>query len=80
MLICLRFVDEKCNIREDFVAFVGLERVRASDITKAIIDMIEELGLSLNDLRGQGYDDAATISGEKSGVQKLSTLTVLGIH
>lgn len=32
MPICLRFVDEKFDIREDFVTFVRLERVRASDI------------------------------------------------
>ena len=33
--------------------------------------MLGGLGLSLNELRGQGYDGASTISGEKSGVQKL---------
>ena len=70
MPICLRFVDEACDIREDFVAFVRLDRVRATDIAKAIVDTIEELGLSLNELRGQGYDGAATMSGKKSGVQK----------
>ena len=70
MPICLRFVDERCDIREDFVAFVRLDRVRATDITKAIVTTIEELGLSLNELRGQGYDGAATMKGEKSGVQK----------
>ena len=32
--------------------------------------MLGGLGLSLNELRGQGYDGASTISGEKSGVQK----------
>ena len=47
-----------------------LERVRASDITTAIINTLEGLGLSLNELRGQGYDGAATMSGEKLGVQK----------
>ena len=49
---------------------------------------IEELGLSLDELQGQGYDGAATMKWEKSGVQKqiydsqqnLCTLTVLGIQ
>ena len=54
MPICFRFVNEKCDIREDFMTFVRLERVRASDITKVIVDSIEGLGLSLNELRGQG--------------------------
>ena len=70
LALCLRFVDEKCDIREEFVTFVKLERVRASDITTAIINTLEGLGLSLNELRGQGHDGAATMSGEKSGVQK----------
>lgn len=47
-----------------------LERVRAKDITDAIVSTLEGLKLSLNELRGQGYDGAATMSEEKSGVQK----------
>ncbi len=46
-----------------------LKRVRAIDITEAIIHSIENLGLSLCNLRGQGYDGASTMSGEKGGVQ-----------
>ena len=68
--LCLRFVDKECYIREDFIAFVRLERVRAGDIATAIVSTLEGLGLSLNYLRGQGYDRASTMSGEKSGVQK----------
>ena len=49
MPICLRFVDGRCYIREDFVAFVRLDRVRAADNTKAIVATIEEVGLSLNE-------------------------------
>ena len=36
----------------------------------AIVGCLEGLGLSLNELRGQGYDGASTTSGERSGVQK----------
>jgi len=67
--ICLRFVDQKCNIREEFISFVKMERVRAVDIASAIILCIENLGLSLHNLRGQGYDGASTMSGVRSGVQ-----------
>ena len=66
---CLRFVDQECNICEEFISFVKLERVRAVDIASAIIFSIENLGLSLNNLRGQGYDGASTMSGERAGVQ-----------
>jgi len=42
------------------------------DIASAIVAAIEDLGLSLTNLRGQGYhnDGASNIRGHKSGVQK----------
>ena len=60
MPICLHFVDKECDIREEIVGFVKLQRVRAVDIAEAIVATIENLGLSLNGLRGQGYDGAST--------------------
>ena len=71
MPLCLRFVDSKSHIREEFIAFIKLEQVRAKDITTAIISTIEGLGLSLDNLRGQGYDGASTMSGKNAGVQAL---------
>lgn len=59
--LCLCFVDEKCEI---LIRFLKLERVRAVDITDATISSLEGMGLSLNELRGQGYDGASTTSGE----------------
>ncbi len=70
LAICLHYVDANNDICEDFVTFIKLERVRAIDIYEAITGCLEELGLSLNNLRGQGYDGASTMSGERSGVQK----------
>ena len=35
-----------------------------------IVSSLDELGLSLNDIRGQGYDGASTISGKRTGVQR----------
>ena len=60
--ICIRFVDSDCNIREEFIAFIRLVRVRASDISEAIVNSIENIGLSLSNLRGQKYDGASTMS------------------
>ena len=67
--VCLRFVDSDGSIREEFVAFLKLNRVRAVDIADALVKCLENLGLSLSELRGQGYDGASTMSGHKSGVQ-----------
>ena len=65
-----------------------LERVRAVDIANAIVQSLENLGLSLSNLRGQGYDGGSTMSGEKAGVQarirekqqRLFTPIALAIH
>ena len=70
LCLCLRFVDAQSQIREEFISFLKLERVRAIYIMDTIVKCLEELGLSLNELRWQGYDGASTMSGEKSGVQK----------
>ena len=71
MAVCVRFVDATASIREEFVALVKLERVHAVDISNALQDVIRKVGLSLSQLRGQGYDGASTMSGERGGVQKL---------
>lgn len=36
--------------------------MRATDIANAIVSTLEELGLLLDDLRGQGYSGASTAS------------------
>ena len=69
------------------VAFLKLVRVRAVDIADAITETLTNLWLSLDDLRGQGYDGASTMSGanlvskQESGKnnQRQYTLTVQAI-
>ena len=62
-------MDSEGSIREEFVAFLKLNRVRAVDIADALVKCFKNLGLSLSELRGQGYDGTSTMSGHKSGVQ-----------
>ena len=50
LAICLRFVDEQGDVREEFVSFVKMQRVRAIDISDGIVSSLEGLGLSLNEL------------------------------
>lgn len=67
--MCIRFVDEGSDIRDEFMGFVKLKRVRAIDIADAIVSTIARVGIS--DLRGQGYDGESAMSGGKSGVQRI---------
>ena len=56
-------MDSEGSIHEEFIAFLKLNRVRAVDIVDALDKCLENLGLSLSELRGQGYDGASTMSG-----------------
>ena len=64
-------MDCEGNICGEFIAFLKLNRVRAVDVADAIVKCLENLVLSLNELRGQGYDGAyaSTISGHELSVQ-----------
>ena len=55
--ICLHFVDERYDIHEEFVAFLKLAKVRATDIADAIVSTLKEFG----------WFKGNTMSGKKSG-------------
>ena len=40
MVLCVCYVDESCDIQEKFIALLKLQRVRASDITNAIVNTL----------------------------------------
>ena len=67
--ICVQFVDRDFKIKEELVALLKLPRVRAVAIADAITETLTNFGVSLDGLKGQGYDGASTMSGAKSGVQ-----------
>ena len=40
LAICVRFVDDNDEIREEFITFLKLERVRADDLANIIIQSL----------------------------------------
>ncbi|GBP62399.1 hypothetical protein EVAR_3101_1 [Eumeta japonica] len=54
------------EIEEHFIGFIAVEKTTAN----YIITELGQLGISLQNCRGQGYDNGANMGGEKSGVQK----------
>ena len=71
--IVLRFVDTQCNIREEFVDFLEVERITGAVIAGAILKKIEMYGLNIADFRGQGYDGASNMSSAARGVRGIIT-------
>ena len=66
--IVLRFVDDKCDIREEFLDFRAVERITGEVLAHEIKEVLIMYGLVFHDCRGQGYDGATNMSGT-NGVQ-----------
>ena len=69
MSLVLRFVDEQSNIREDFVRFIHCQwGLSGENLATAILGALQELGLNIDDCRGQGYDGAGAVAGHINGL------------
>lgn len=62
--------DKEVNVAESFIDFVQLTGKSADAITRQICEKLQADGLKLEHCYGQGYDNAATMAGHISGVQK----------
>ena len=74
MPLCIRFVDEQKDIREEFIQFSTLVRVTGEAIAAQICNDLAGLDLDVKNIRGQGYDGASNLSSERIGVQAQSPL------
>ncbi|XP_029345792.1 uncharacterized protein LOC103308300 [Acyrthosiphon pisum] len=63
--------DELNEVREDFLKFVPVTDVSGKGLADTIKKELMYFGLDLKNLRGQGYDGAAAMSGAFNGVQAL---------
>ena len=68
LVVCIRWVDDKFVIHEDFIGMLPLPRTTAAQIVETLRDALQQMNLNIQNARGQCYDGAATMSGEKSGV------------
>ena len=59
----------KVEVKEVFLRFFQLKGKKADDLSKDILKQLESDGLNISLCRGQGYDNAGTMSGIHGGVQ-----------
>lgn len=52
-----------------FLKFIDIHDHGAESIASSVIQVIEEVGLNLQDMRVQSYDNAASMSGIYTGLQ-----------
>ena len=63
MPIVLRYVDNRKEINERFIKYVGCkEGVTGEALAVNVEDTLEKVGLPLADSRGEGYDGASSMS------------------
>ena len=66
------------NDHKEFSEFVGVKRITGGYIASAILKTLNQLGLSVDNLRGQCYDRARNMSREVAGVQGIMKCCTFG--
>ena len=70
LTLCLRWVDDHLEAHEDFLGFYNIPNIQSNTIVLVIKDALVRLQLSLSYCRGQCYDGASNMLGNRSGVAK----------
>ena len=72
MALIVRYVkvdSSEVQIKKSFLNFFPLHRKNADEITKSILDELQQNSLDTMMCRGQAYDNASNMAGIRSGVQ-----------
>ena len=69
LAICARFVDQNNDIREEFLAFIGLDRITGAEIADTIVKFLQDNDVPVANMWGQGYDGASNMSSDRVRVQ-----------
>lgn len=69
MSVCVRYVSKTLEPHEVFLGFYRTASTDGESLTTLIKEVILSNGLSINNIRGQCYDGAASMRGSYSGVQ-----------
>ena len=57
------------TIQEHFITFLPVEETTSKELTAVLLKELDNLGLQIKNIRGQGYDSGANMKGHKSGLQ-----------
>ena len=71
MTIFLRYINIKGKIIERFLGLVYVSNTFALSLKATVDDLFCRFRLSINKLRGQGYDGASNMQGEFNGLKTL---------
>ncbi|XP_076928065.1 uncharacterized protein LOC143591883 [Bidens hawaiensis] len=73
MSIIVRYVNFNSNyvtVEESFLGFLVVDDTTGKRLFEVTSKELESLGLNIDDMRGQGYDNGANMKGKHNGVQR----------
>jgi len=56
-------------VNEHFIDFIEFHSATGLNMTNVLIQKLKDLDISIDDMRGQGYDNDSNMRGQNSGVQ-----------
>ncbi|KAJ9537272.1 hypothetical protein OSB04_030005 [Centaurea solstitialis] len=71
MSVVVRYVDTKGRVIERFLGIEHVPSTTSISLKSALHDLFSRHGLSISNLRGQGYDGASNMQGELGGLKTL---------
>ncbi|XP_025820787.1 zinc finger MYM-type protein 1-like [Panicum hallii] len=71
MTIVVRFVNKKGEVIERFLGIKHIKDTTSESLKKALLEVLNDHGLVVANIQGQGYDGASNMRGEFNGLQKL---------
>jgi len=76
MSVCLRYIDpDKSGVLRDFLQFVPVYDVTGKGLATTMLKCLEETGICLENMVGQGYDGVRSMSGHLKGASAIITNT-----
>jgi len=73
MSLIIRYVDSSSSdvrIEESFIGFLDVNDTTGQGLFDVLENELKLLGLDIDDVRGQGYDNGSNMKGKHQGVQK----------
>ena len=65
VIVCLRWIDEQVEAREEFIGLHKVDQIDSDAIVAVLKDTLLRVNLKIENCRGQCYDGAANMTGAK---------------
>ncbi|XP_076940665.1 uncharacterized protein LOC143609938 [Bidens hawaiensis] len=71
LAVVVRYVDKLGVVKENFIGIVHVKYTSSSTLKQAILSLLANNQLSIDNVRGQGYDGTSNMRGKFNGLKAL---------